>query len=217
MRPPDRCIALLIGRDGRPLIEVKQPPKLADKVSRLKKGRAEQLTSARPQGNTGTRAECSDGRRCCRDQGLDTEVRQLHRGRWCIGQGEPRRNLRPDWSEWSGQEHANQDVDDLVAADFWIAGFDISLRPAEVRRRIGYAPQLLSANGSLTDFESLLLSARLYGVPRHERRERIERALVRMGLAELAHHLAGQYSGGHAATTRDSAKPVASRCGSLPR
>src|SRR6516165_1321565 len=105
IRPPDRCIALLIGRDGRPLIEVKQPPKLADKVSRLKKGRAEQLTSARPQGNTGTRAECSDGRRCCRDQGLDTEVRQLHRGRWCIGQGEPRRNLRPDWSEWSGQEH----------------------------------------------------------------------------------------------------------------
>jgi ABC-2 type transport system ATP-binding protein len=42
----------------------------------------------------------------------------------------------------------------------------------------------------------LLLSARLYGVPRREHRERIERALARMGLAEVAHHLAGQYSGG---------------------
>jgi hypothetical protein len=41
MRPPDRCIALLIGRDGRPLIEVKQPPKPADKASRLKKGSVE--------------------------------------------------------------------------------------------------------------------------------------------------------------------------------
>ncbi len=77
-----------------------------------------------------------------------------------------------------------------------IAGFDIIRQPAEVRRHIGYVPQLLSADGSLTGFENMLLSARLYGVPRRERRERIERALARMGLAEVAHHLAGQYSGG---------------------
>ncbi|MBU6462204.1 MAG: ATP-binding cassette domain-containing protein [Bradyrhizobium sp.] len=77
-----------------------------------------------------------------------------------------------------------------------IAGFDVILQPAEVRRHIGYVPQLLSADGSLTGFENLLLSARLYGIPRRERRERIERALARMGLAEVAHHLAGQYSGG---------------------
>jgi len=77
-----------------------------------------------------------------------------------------------------------------------IAGFDIIRQPAEVRRHIGYVPQLLSADGSLTGFENLLLSARLYGVPRRERRERIERALARMGLADVAHHLASQYSGG---------------------
>lgn len=77
-----------------------------------------------------------------------------------------------------------------------VAGFDVVLQPAEVRRHIGYVPQLLSADGSLTGFENLLLSARLYGVPRREHRERIERALARMGLAEVAHHLAGQYSGG---------------------
>jgi len=77
-----------------------------------------------------------------------------------------------------------------------IAGCDIVKQPAEVRRHIGYVPQLLSADGSLTGYENMLLSARLYGVPRHERKERIERALVRMGLADAARHLASHYSGG---------------------
>jgi ABC-2 type transport system ATP-binding protein len=77
-----------------------------------------------------------------------------------------------------------------------VAGYDIVTQPAEVRRHIGYVPQLLSADGSLTGYENMLLSARLYGIPRRERAERIARALARMGLAEVAHHLAGQYSGG---------------------
>jgi ABC-2 type transport system ATP-binding protein len=77
-----------------------------------------------------------------------------------------------------------------------IAGYDIVSQPAEVRRRIGYVPQLLSADGSLTGYENMLLSARLYNVVRSERRERITRALARMGLTEAAHHLVGQYSGG---------------------
>ncbi len=77
-----------------------------------------------------------------------------------------------------------------------VAGFDIVNAPAEVRRHIGYVPQLLSADGSLTGYENLLLSARLYGVPRTERRRRIEGALERMGLKSAAHRLVGHYSGG---------------------
>ena len=77
-----------------------------------------------------------------------------------------------------------------------VAGYDIVRQRAEVRRHIGYVPQLLSADGSLTAYENLLLSARLYGVPRRERGERIARALARMGLAAMAHHLVGQFSGG---------------------
>jgi ABC-2 type transport system ATP-binding protein len=77
-----------------------------------------------------------------------------------------------------------------------VAGYDIVHQPADVRRQIGYVPQLLSADGSLTGYENLLLSARLYGVPRHERAQRIARALTRMGLTEAAHHLVGHYSGG---------------------
>lgn len=77
-----------------------------------------------------------------------------------------------------------------------IGGYDIVREPAQVRRRIGYVPQLLSADGSLTGYENLLLSARLYGVPRRERATRIERALARMRLIEVADHLVGRYSGG---------------------
>ncbi len=77
-----------------------------------------------------------------------------------------------------------------------VAGFDIVGQPAQVRQHIGYVPQLLSADSSLTGYENMLLSARLYGVPRQERSWRIDRALARMGLTEAAHHLAGHYSGG---------------------
>ena len=77
-----------------------------------------------------------------------------------------------------------------------VAGYDIVQRPGEVRRHIGYVPQLLSADGSLSGYENLLLSARLYGIPGRERSQRIARALARMGLSEAAHHLVGHYSGG---------------------
>jgi len=77
-----------------------------------------------------------------------------------------------------------------------VAGYDIAAAPHEVRRRIGYVPQMLSADGALTGYENLLLSARLYAVPRLERRARIEAALDFMGLAESAHRLVKTYSGG---------------------
>jgi ABC-2 type transport system ATP-binding protein len=77
-----------------------------------------------------------------------------------------------------------------------VAGFDISTQAAEVRRRIGYVPQLLSADGSLTGYENLLLSARLYRVPRPEREGRIAEALALMGLTDSADTLVRRYSGG---------------------
>ena len=77
-----------------------------------------------------------------------------------------------------------------------VGGFDIRTSPAEVRGRIGYVPQLLSADGALTGYENLLLSAKLYGLPRAERRGRIDDALGFMGLADSAHKLVKTYSGG---------------------
>lgn len=77
-----------------------------------------------------------------------------------------------------------------------VAGFDIATQAAEVRRHIGYVPQLLSADGDLTGRENMLLSARLYATPRAERRQRIDAALGEMGLAEAADRLVKNYSGG---------------------
>ena len=77
-----------------------------------------------------------------------------------------------------------------------IAGYDVAEKPAEVRRRIGYVPQLVSADGSLTGYENLLLSARLYAIPRAERAERIRDALEVMGLSSSAGQLVQRYSGG---------------------
>ncbi len=77
-----------------------------------------------------------------------------------------------------------------------VAGFDLRAQAAEVRRRIGYVPQLLSADGELTGYENLLLSARLYLVPRKEREQRIRDALALMGLIEVRDRLVRQYSGG---------------------
>lgn len=77
-----------------------------------------------------------------------------------------------------------------------VAGFDLTSEAAEVRRRIGYVPQLLSADGELTGYENLLLSARLYLLPRAEREERIAEALAMMGLSEVRDRLVRHYSGG---------------------
>lgn len=77
-----------------------------------------------------------------------------------------------------------------------VGGFDIVHNPAEVRRHIGYVPQMLSADGALTGYENLNLSARLYGVPRAEIRARIDDALKFMGIEDEADKLVKTYSGG---------------------
>jgi len=77
-----------------------------------------------------------------------------------------------------------------------IAGYDILRHAPDVRRVIGYVPQLLSADGSLTGYENLLIFAKLYNLPRDERKKRIQEALDFMGLANVADKLAHNYSGG---------------------
>jgi len=78
----------------------------------------------------------------------------------------------------------------------WVAGFDIASEPTLVRRHIGYVPQALSADGALTGYENLLVSSKLYGLPRVERPRRIGEALELVGLSDAADQLVRQYSGG---------------------
>ncbi|MBC7233500.1 MAG: ATP-binding cassette domain-containing protein [Chloroflexi bacterium] len=77
-----------------------------------------------------------------------------------------------------------------------VAGFDIVRQAANVRRCIGYVPQVLSADGTLTGYENLLIFAKLYDIPRSEREQRVRDALAFMGLSDAADKLVRNYSGG---------------------
>ena len=55
---------------------------------------------------------------------------------------------------------------------------------------------MISADGTLTGYENLLIFAKLYDIPRGERERRVREALEFMGLAEAADRIVRSYSGG---------------------
>jgi len=77
-----------------------------------------------------------------------------------------------------------------------VGGFDVVRRAAQVRRIIGYVPQMLSADGTLTGYENLLIFAKLYDLPRAGRVARVREALGMMGLTEAADKMVHTYSAG---------------------
>src|SRR6266480_7269569 len=70
-----------------------------------------------------------------------------------------------------------------------VVGYDVTSQPMQVRRRIGYVPQALSADGNLTGYENLMVFASLYDLPRSQRAERVREALAFMGLRDAAEKL----------------------------
>lgn len=78
----------------------------------------------------------------------------------------------------------------------YVAGFDVVRESCKVRGAIGYVPQLVSVDGTLSGYENLLIFAKLYGVPRAQRRARIEQALAFVGLHDAADRQVRGYSGG---------------------
>jgi len=77
-----------------------------------------------------------------------------------------------------------------------VAGYNVLRNAPQVRRIIGYVPQLISADGSLTGYENLLVFAKLYDIPSGERVKRISESLEFMGLSDSANKLVRTYSGG---------------------
>jgi ABC-2 type transport system ATP-binding protein len=78
----------------------------------------------------------------------------------------------------------------------FVCGNDVVRQAVRVRRLIGYVPQLISADGTLTGYENLMVFARLYDLPERECRDRVRSALEFMGLEDSADRLVRQYSGG---------------------
>lgn len=77
-----------------------------------------------------------------------------------------------------------------------IFGLDTGLRTMDIRQNLGYVPQQLSIESALTGRQNVDLFARLYDVPRRERRARVEDALDAMQLLDVADRPAKAYSGG---------------------
>lgn len=84
----------------------------------------------------------------------------------------------------------------LSSGEASVAGFSITTQAVDVRRAIGYVPQAVSVDGSLTGYENLLIFAKLYDLPRREQEARIQEALGFMGLQDEGGRLVGEYSGG---------------------
>ena len=83
-----------------------------------------------------------------------------------------------------------------TSGDARVAGFSITKQAVDVRRSIGYVPQAVSVDGSLTGYENLLIFAKLYDLPRRDQKRRIAEALEFMGLTADGGRLVSQYSGG---------------------
>jgi len=77
-----------------------------------------------------------------------------------------------------------------------IMGYDVVKDRARVREAIGVVPQAMTSDLDLTGFEIMDIYARFYGMPKSERRERIDELLSMVGLKERAKDLVATYSGG---------------------
>jgi ABC-2 type transport system ATP-binding protein len=77
-----------------------------------------------------------------------------------------------------------------------ILGLDARDQTIDIRSNIGYVPQQLSIEPALTGQQNVAWFARLYGVPRAQRSERVNEALDAMELLDVADRPAGTYSGG---------------------
>jgi len=75
-------------------------------------------------------------------------------------------------------------------------GLDVRRQAMAVRQIMGYVPQQLSIDGSLTGWENVWLFARLFDVPSRDRKRQIAEVLELVGLTNEASRLARTYSGG---------------------
>ncbi len=75
-----------------------------------------------------------------------------------------------------------------------VLGFDVIRESDRIKEHVGYMTQKFSLYEDMSIRENLEFIARLYGLDR--RKERVQEALQKLGLAERAEQIAGKLSGG---------------------
>jgi ABC-2 type transport system ATP-binding protein len=77
-----------------------------------------------------------------------------------------------------------------------VVGHDIRTEAEQIKQRIGYMTQRFSLYEDLSVVENLAFYAGIYGVPRKQRRARIDQVLEQTGLENRRKQLSGTLSGG---------------------
>jgi ABC-2 type transport system ATP-binding protein len=85
---------------------------------------------------------------------------------------------------------------EISAGEAWVLGYDPVREPLQVKRRVGYLPDSVGFYDHLSAANNLHYTARLIGIPAPEREARIESALARVGLAEVANKRVRTFSRG---------------------
>jgi len=85
---------------------------------------------------------------------------------------------------------------DVSAGSVIVAGYDPVRQPLEVKRRVGYLPDLVGFYDHMTAVENLTYTARLMGFARNVREARIADALARVRLSDVANKVVRTFSRG---------------------
>ncbi len=83
-----------------------------------------------------------------------------------------------------------------TCGEVWVEGYSVTKQGSIVRRNIGYVPQALSADSTLTGYENLLFIAKLLRLKNKEREDKINYVLNILNLKDMANRLVREYSGG---------------------
>lgn len=77
-----------------------------------------------------------------------------------------------------------------------VMGYDVVNESEEVKRSIGYMSQQFSLYSDLTVLENINFYARIYGIPRRQRKERIDEVINIVEIKPYLNQLSGALSGG---------------------
>ncbi len=83
-----------------------------------------------------------------------------------------------------------------TAGEVRVLGFDPVRQPLSVKARVGYMPDQVGFYDELTARENLIYIAKLNSIPRAEAYRRIDEALERVGLSDVADRPVGTFSRG---------------------
>ena len=87
-------------------------------------------------------------------------------------------------------------LSDITSGEARVFGHDPMREPLAVKRLVGYLPDTVGFYDNMTAADNLHYTARLIGIDRRTRRDRIASALARVGLADVAEKKVGAFSRG---------------------